>query len=538
MKKKVTLTFPTLVIIAFTLVALTRLGNVHAVQTVVQLKWANPMPVYDMAVSGDANHLVAANNTGLYYFDADNRDPVWWYEPPTSFFRSVAISSDGGYVVAGDNDGFLSYFNQSTQRVENQTMSTWTSYDMGGPIERGTMDISANGNCTVVGGTGLNVWYYAGCTNRNGTNNFATWTSGPVGVMDFMTVHISADGRYVAGGGTRFDSSGFTVFYENADNTTGYCSPAWMSYGQTPARIVDLALSEDGYAVAAIDSNFASLYYWANATGLEGNPNATWTNPGFFSCLDMSGDGSKVVTGGYYLTSLHFWDNCRTRNGVQAEDWVKLETVNVYDVAMNKEGNMIAAPAMGLPSNYTAYFLTQNGTILEGYPLPQFANMVSMSADGTTTAMAGPGYDSLYLFKVEEDSTPPSINEVWQQPNNTSVQPYDNVNVFANITDDQSGVQQVTLNYTTGNGTWFTRPMDLYQRDIWNGTIPAFPYNTTITYVIIAEDNANNTITTHELGYTLQYTVIPENAAILAALIIMTATLALVAIRKKRNSKP
>jgi len=162
--------------------------------------------------------------------------------------------------------------------------------------------------------------------------------------------------------------------------------------------------------------------------------------------------------------------------------------------------------------------------------------MVSMSADGSTIAMAGPGWDSLYLFKVEEDLTPPAINEVWQQPKGTSVYPNNTVNVFANVTDDPSGVHEVTLNYTTGNGTWFTLTMESYSRDIWNGTIPAFPYCTTITYIIIAEDNANNTITTQELEYTLLYHVVPENPAILATLLLTTATLVLTAtIRKRRK---
>jgi hypothetical protein len=299
--------------------------------------------------------------------------------------------------------------------------------------------------------------------------------------------------------------------------------------------ITDLALSEDGYAIAAIDSGLATLYYWANATDLTGDPSATWTSPGSFSCVDMSGDGSKVVTGGYYLTSLHFWADCRTRNGTQREDWIRLETKNVYDVAIGKDGNLIAAPAMGIPSNYTAYFLTQDGEVLDDHPLPEFANMVSMSVDGATVAMAGPGWDSLYLFKLEEDATPPAINDVWQQPNSTSVYPNSTVNVFANVTDDLSGVEQVTMNYTTGNGTWFTQTMQPLEPDIWIGTIPAFPNGTTVTYLIIAEDKANNTITSQELGYTLEYEVIPELATSLVILLFTALASAAVASSKRKS---
>jgi len=511
-------------------------ANLHVTQataTIVQLKWTNPMAVYDAAVSDDGNYLAAVNDTGLYYFDTDNSTPAWQYQPPTVIFRSVAISADGDYVVAGDNNGFLHYFNQSRIRIGNQTLSTWTSSDMGGPVEKGTLDMSANGNYTIVGGTGITMWYYANCINREGTKQNTTWASG-VG-YDFLTVHISANGKYVAGGGNRGSSNGFVVFYDDATTRTGYVSPTWYAWSQLDTIIMDLALSDDGYAVAAISADILTLHYWANATKLTGDPNAAWTNPGSFSCIDMNADGNKVVTGGYYMTSLHFWDNCRARNGMQPEDWVKLETTNVYDVAISKDGNSIAAPTMNLPSNYTAYFLYSNGTIINDYSLPAFANMVSMSADGTTVTMAGPGYDSLYLFKIETDSTPPAINDVWQQPNSTSVYPNDNANVFANVTDDLSGVHQVTLNYTTGNGTWFTQPMDRYSRELWNGTIPGFPYCTTITYVITAQDNANNTITSQELGYTLQYHVIPEIPTSLATLLLMIAISALTAIGKKKR---
>jgi hypothetical protein len=536
MKRKIILTLT----ITALLIAFFRTTNMaKAAQIIVQLKWTTPMGVYDVAVSADGNYLAAVNDTGLYYFDADSKNPLWWYQPPTITLMSVAISADGGYVVAGDNNGFLHYFNQSITRIDSQTTPTWTSQDMGSAIERGTLDMSANGNYTVVGGTGQNIWYYADCTKRTGADNTATWIS-YVG-NEFYTVHISPNGKYVAGGGYT-GVGGFVTFFKDADTLTGYVSSTWTSHSQLTNTIMDLALSDDGYAVAAIDMELIplTLYYWANATNLTGDPNATWTNPGFFSSIDISGNGDKVVAGGYEVipSSLHFWGDARTRHGTQTEDWIKLQLVSVYDIAISKDGNIIATPTVAQGSKYSAYFYLSDGTMIDNYTLPSFSSMVSMSDDGSTIAMAGPEPDSLYLFKTGTDLTPPAINNVYQQPANDSVTPADNVKIFANVTDEESGVKRVTLNYTTGNGTWFTQTMTPYQRDIWNGTIPAFPYCTNITYIIIAEDNANNTITSQDVGFTLKYHVIPEFTPALITLLFMTTSLlsTIVYKRKRRNT--
>ena len=509
-------------------------NTVQAATPIILHKWSNPMPVNDAVVSLDGNYVAAVNYSGLYFFSSADPNPLWSYEPGVTLL-SVAISVDGDFVIAGDNNGYLHYFNQSTSRNGEQLAPTWQSYDMGGPIEKGTMDMSANGNYTVVGGTGVNTWYYANCHKRSNMSEIATWISAP-GVYDFLSVHISADGKHVAGGGSRY-GGGFVTFFTNATTKTGYISPTWYAYSQLGSSIIDVALSDDGYAVAAITSTITSLHYWANASNLTEDPNATWTDPSNFGSIDMSGDGDSLIAAGIALLSLHFWGNCRVREGVQTEDWVRLEDTSVTDEAISKDGNIIVASAQTGPSNHTAYFLTSNGTIINDYPLNQYSPITSISATGNTIAVAGPGYDSLHVFTATLDITPPYINEVTQQPSADNVTPTDEVKVFANITDNETGVKLVTLNYTTGNGTWFTQTMTPYQTDIWNGTIPPLPYCNTIMYVIIAEDNANNTRTTLDLAIQLQYHVIPEYV-VLSPLFISSTLMVVLAYKKtkKENS--
>ncbi|MCK4482252.1 hypothetical protein KAU55_03430 [Candidatus Bathyarchaeota archaeon] len=141
------------------------------------------------------------------------------------------------------------------------------------------------------------------------------------------------------------------------------------------------------------------------------------------------------------------------------------------------------------------------------------------------------------VVTVEDDNTPPEIHDVYQQPTEDNVYPDDKVEVYANVTDDLSGVKQVILNYTTNNGTWFDQEMTNLSGNLYNATIPPYPYCTTVTYVVIAEDNFNNTITTEELEYDTQYHVIPEFPSTTVLLTIVLTTLAAVIIRKKRLSK-
>lgn len=137
--------------------------------------------------------------------------------------------------------------------------------------------------------------------------------------------------------------------------------------------------------------------------------------------------------------------------------------------------------------------------------------------------------------KPMEDNTPPVIENVYQQPPSESVYPDDKVVVYANVTDDLSGVKQVILNYTTNNGTWFSIEMTNLEENLYNATIPEFPYCTNVTYVIIAEDNTNHTITTVDMGYTYQYHVIPEFSSFLIMPLFMIATLLVVMVYKRKQ---
>ena len=520
----------------------------------VEMLWNNSMSINDVAVSKNGSYLVAVNNTGVYYFASNNSSPKWWYlsSGGTEYFLSVAMSADGEYVVAGDYNGYLHYFNDSIATTGQRLSPTWKSIDLGGPggpVERGTLDMSDDGEYVVTGGTGIDMWYFAGCRGRSGSDEEHTWSNRIEYALEILAVDMSPDGAYVAAGGdyeywtgTEWYPTGYVVFYKNANVAPYPTESDWLSItNSSNSEIGDLALSDDGYAVVAVDeATIGTLYYWANATGLSGDPNATWTNYGAFDCVDMSADGDEVVAGTAPISpcGLHFWTGAKGLSGSdQVENWTRLTGENVLDAAISDDGGVIAAATMiGIASDYKAYFFKPDGTMIGEFNLTQYTPLVSISGDGRIVAMGDPGLLTLYVFEMLEDSTPPLIENVHQEPANDTVTPDDEVMVYANVSDDQTGVKQVTLSYTTDNETWFIANMTNLEGNLYNATTSQFQYCTNVRYMIMAEDYANNTITTEEMGYTYQYHVVPEFPSFLILPLFMTATLLAVILYRRKHS--
>jgi nitrous oxidase accessory protein len=135
------------------------------------------------------------------------------------------------------------------------------------------------------------------------------------------------------------------------------------------------------------------------------------------------------------------------------------------------------------------------------------------------------------------DTTAPTITDVIQAPVDTNGSSEEGFRVSATVTDTVSGVKQVTLSYSDGNGTGMTIEMTKLE-DVWVGAIPAFPHGTTVTYTIMAEDKAGNTVTIEELhGQTNQYEVVPEFPLWIIVPLFLTATV-FTRVAKKWLSSP
>lgn len=380
--------------------------------------WSLPMTTNDVALSKDGRYVAAVNGTGLYYFQENNSAPSWWYFNATASeqFLSVAISANGEYVIVGNNTASgpntdsIYYFGNSTTRSGQQLSNSynWTSSYFGGSgknVERGTIDISANGQYVVVGGSGDDVYYFGNstsdCTTKSGVNQPWSWVDYvPIRVT---SVDLSPDGNYIAVGGAKTPGiypPGFVAFFANATNAQHQIE--W--HNDSLDGIWDVEVSDDGYAVAAVSVGVEeTLYYWANATSLSGSPAATWTREHDFNSVDMSSDGNRVVAGYGQLdfASLHYWDNAKIRTGAdEPETWIDLPTLDVRDVAISNDGSIIAATTYN-GSSAEVYFFTSTHTFIASYSLmSQDDHILSMSGDGQTVAVGGGTVDSLSLYSL------------------------------------------------------------------------------------------------------------------------------------------
>ncbi len=133
------------------------------------------------------------------------------------------------------------------------------------------------------------------------------------------------------------------------------------------------------------------------------------------------------------------------------------------------------------------------------------------------------------------DTTPPNIMDVTHvQIENNKTSEY-GIEVSATVTDAVSGVEWVALNYTLGDGTWVIAEMTNLGGNIWTGTIPPLSHGTNVTYIIIARDNAQNTITSEELfGAPISYEVLPEFTSWIILPIFLVVTLFTIVIRKRK----
>jgi hypothetical protein len=139
-------------------------------------------------------------------------------------------------------------------------------------------------------------------------------------------------------------------------------------------------------------------------------------------------------------------------------------------------------------------------------------------------------------FEYAIDETEPVIGSPVQFPSSGNVLADQPVEVSVSVTDEGSGVKNVTLIYRNDT-TWYQLPMTLNTTtQNWTATIPGHHLGTNITYYIEAYDNAqNHAINNNSTNYYI-YTVIPEYPTTLPTIItIATITTITITLKKRKN---
>jgi hypothetical protein len=167
----------------------------------------------------------------------------------------------------------------------------------------------------------------------------------------------------------------------------------------------------------------------------------------------------------------------------------------------------------------TSAFNLYDTTLLDGAGLP----ITHDTTDGT--------YEAPY-----EDNSPPNIGDPSRTPAG-DVLPGHAVTVSVNVTDAESDVKKVTLNYTINNGTsWKEVEMQLFL-DSYVAEIPGQEAETWVKFNITAEDKAGNSATRDGAGVHFVYYVVPEFPTALIMPLFMIAALVAVILGKTAWSR-
>jgi hypothetical protein len=114
-------------------------------------------------------------------------------------------------------------------------------------------------------------------------------------------------------------------------------------------------------------------------------------------------------------------------------------------------------------------------------------------------------------------------------------QPGQEVVVSVNVTDADSGVKNVTLSYSTDDGTlWIDIPMEYNSSSgMYETVILGQPAGTTVKYEITAFDFADNKFVENNLGTLYVYAVIPEFTVTILWLVLLLAAISILVAKKK-----
>jgi len=376
-----------------------------------------PSNIVDVAVSADGRFVAAVNGSMLMYFSVATRSLQWTFTPasenPPMDILSARISADGECVVIGygnsNGQGGISFFKQCTGRTGVDEPPTWTNWfrKTHGRIEKRSMDISDDGETVAVAGTGDTVYYFSRCVSASRATQaefLFNWTFGYApDIQELLCLELVPSGRLVAAGGYCINGTVYVVYLDNL--TVSHL--LWHKAGPENGTVNDIAISNDGYGVAAaIRSDepqlFTGVVYYEDANHASA-PATIWksgenseTNPS----VAMSGDGNLVACGTFAEApgTLFHWSGARAKpSGIATADWTL--DYDVLDVDMSGDGSVITILTREGELEWFLRVLDGAGNERASYALDSEGEVVSMSRDGQIIGLASATENTLVVAR-------------------------------------------------------------------------------------------------------------------------------------------
>jgi WD40 repeat protein len=338
-------------------------------QTMSNLPWIHRIGgVVHVSVSPDGQLIAAVSSeTGAYAFAADGRQ-LWPARSPASGqgFKSVAISSDGRYLVAGQDDeppvgraGVYFY----DAKTGNELWSNETN----GLVW--SVGISSDGKYVVAGSADHHVYFFQ--------RDSGDWLWTYEARLAITSVAISSDGRYIAAAG----NDGIYMFDRASER------PIW-NYSQY-GKFYSVSISPDGQyvvggslrSVVLIRRDGAVL--WNSPIG--GDPWAvTISNDSQFVVVGTEGSANEV--------RLLIRENATTV-------WHHSFEQPVESVAISIDDKYVVA---GGDDHQVHVFNRDTGSYLFNYTTDDKVFSVALPSDGRYVAAGGAG--SVICFEIGSSS--------------------------------------------------------------------------------------------------------------------------------------
>ena len=331
-------------------------------QTTFDLLWSHRIGgVVHVSVSPDGQLIAAVSSeTGAYAFAADGGQ-LWAKRPASGQgFKSVAVSSDGRYVVAGQDDeppvgraGVYLYDAETGNELwSNETKGlVWS------------VGISSDGRYVVAGSADHHVYFF----QRDNGNWLWTYEAR----LAITSVAISSDGRYIAAAG----NDGIYMFDRASER------PIW-NYSQY-GEFYSVSISPDGqyvvggYLRSVILIRRDGAVLWNSPIG--GDPWAvTISNDSQFVVVGTEGPANEIRL----LTR----ENATTA-------WHHSLEKPVESVAISINDNYVVA---GGDDNQVHVFNRDTGSYLFNYTTDNKVFSVALSSDGRSVAAGGAGAAHLF----------------------------------------------------------------------------------------------------------------------------------------------
>ena len=143
-----------------------------------------------LSMSDDGNYFVSGGEA-IYLFNKNSSTPIWTYST-SDYVRSVRITPDGNYIVAGCWNNRVYFFSRLT------STPLW-SYQTGGEIA--AVDISDNGEYIVAQSDDNYVYLF----NNASSNPVWSYRLDGVDTGDYdYELGISSDGKFIVAGGRHY----------------------------------------------------------------------------------------------------------------------------------------------------------------------------------------------------------------------------------------------------------------------------------------------------------------------------------------------